>query len=89
MTQNLSDLDFHVSSPLKVKCNMMAFPYTCTSGLTRFHHDFKIRATKVTLDGTVGLPTYGFLLLFNSNIWPNAAPLQDISCDDQSLYCIP
>ena len=27
---------------------------------------------------TKALPIYGFLFTFNSNIWPNLAPLQDI-----------
>ena len=29
------------------------------------------RSLKVKSDGTVGLPIYGFLLMFNSNIGPN------------------
>ncbi len=29
-------------------------------------------------DGVIGLPIYGFLLTFNSNIGPNFAPLRDI-----------
>ncbi len=28
--------------------------------------------------GVIGLPIYGFLLMFNSNIGPNQAPLRDI-----------
>ncbi len=32
---------------------------------------------KVICDDVVGLPIYAFLLMFNSNIWPNPAPLQD------------
>ena len=33
---------------------------------------------KVKCDDVIGLPTYTFLLMFNSNMWPNSAPLQDI-----------
>ncbi len=28
--------------------------------------------------GAIGLPKYDFLYVFNSNIWPNSAPLRDI-----------
>ena len=31
-----------------------------------------------------GLPLYIFLLIFNSNIWPNSAPLQDIRLQNLS-----
>ena len=42
--------------------------------------DFDLsRSLKVKCDGVIGLPIYGFLLMFNSNIWPNSAPLLDIS----------
>ena len=33
---------------------------------------------KVKCDIVIGLPIYGFLLVFNSKIWPNSAPLRDI-----------
>ncbi len=33
---------------------------------------------KVICDDVIGLPTYAFLLMFNSNLWPNSAPSQDI-----------
>ena len=39
---------------------------------------------KVKCDGTTGLSIYGFLLMFNSNIWPNMAPLQDIRLQNLS-----
>ena len=42
ITQTLSDLGFHLSRSLKVKCNT-----------------------------AIGLPIYGFLLMFNSDIGPN------------------
>ncbi len=45
----MSDLEFDLSRPLKVKC-----------------------------DDAIGLSLYGFLLMFNSNMWPISAPLQDI-----------
>ena len=34
---------------------------------------------KVKCDGCFGLPIFEFLLVFNSNIWPNSAALRDIS----------
>ena len=33
---------------------------------------------KVTFDSVIRLSIYGFLLMINSNIWPNSAPLRDI-----------
>ncbi len=36
------------------------------------------RSLKVKYDGGIGLVMYGFLLMFNSNLWPNLAPLRDI-----------
>ncbi len=36
------------------------------------------RSLKVKCDSVIGLPIYGFLLMFNSNIWPSSAPLRDI-----------
>ena len=42
--------------------------------------DFDLtRLPKVKFDGTVGLSICYFLLVSNSNTWPNSAPLQDIS----------
>ncbi len=32
---------------------------------------------KVKCDSVIGLPIYGFLLMFNRNIWPNSTPLRD------------
>ncbi len=37
-----------------------------------------LRSLKVKCDSVSGLPIYGFILMFNSNIWPDSAPLQDI-----------
>ncbi len=37
-----------------------------------------LRSLKVKCDSVIELPIYAFLLMFNSNIWPNSAPLQDI-----------
>ena len=43
-------------------------------------HDFGLsRSLKVKCDSAIGLPIYGFLLMFNSDIWPNSDPLRDIS----------
>ncbi len=36
------------------------------------------RSLKVKCDSIMLLPLYAFLLMFNSNIWPNSAPFQDI-----------
>ncbi len=36
------------------------------------------RSLKVLCDDVIGLSLYDFLLTFNSNLWPNSAPLQDI-----------
>ncbi len=36
------------------------------------------RLLKVKCDDVIGLSLYAYLLMFNSNIWPNSAPLQDI-----------
>ncbi len=32
----------------------------------------------------IGLPIYAFLLMFNSNLWPNYAPSQDIRLQNVS-----
>ncbi len=42
------------------------------------------RKLKVKCDGGTGLPIYDSLLVFNSNIWPNSAALQDISVSNLS-----
>ena len=40
--------------------------------------DFDLSGSlKVKCDSVIGLPIYCFLLMFNSNIWANPAPLQD------------
>ncbi len=40
--------------------------------------DFDLsRSLKFKSDDAVGLPIYGFLLMFNGNIGPNWAPLRD------------
>ena len=36
------------------------------------------RSLKVKYDDVIGLSLYAFLLMFNSNMWPNSAPLQDM-----------
>ncbi len=33
---------------------------------------------KVKCNSVIGLTIYALLLMFNSNIWPNSTPLQDI-----------
>ena len=41
--------------------------------------DFNLSMSlKVKSDDDIGLPIYGFLLMFNGNIGPNKAPLRDI-----------
>ncbi len=42
------------------------------------------RSLKVKCDGVIGLAIYGFLLMVNINIWPNAAPLRDIRLQNPS-----
>ncbi len=42
--------------------------------------NFDLSKSKVKCDRVIGLPIYGFLLMFNSNIRPNSAPLRDITC---------
>ncbi len=37
------------------------------------------RTLKVKCDCVFGLPIYGSLLMFNSNMWPNSSPLRDNS----------
>ncbi len=45
-----------------------------------------LRSLKVKYDSVIRLPLYGFLLLFNNNIWPscNSAPLRDLSFQNLS-----
>ncbi len=43
-----------------------------------------LRSLKVKCDSVIELPIYAFLLMFNSNIWPNYAPLQDIRLQNLS-----
>ncbi len=42
------------------------------------------RSLKVKCDGAIELLIYGFLLMFNSSIGPNSAPLQDIRLQNLS-----
>ncbi len=40
--------------------------------------DFDLtRSLMVKCDGAIELPIFGFLLMFNSNMWPNSTPLRD------------
>ncbi len=64
MTQNLSDIDFTFSYDSKFKWYWLYFDL--------------LKSSKVKSDGASGLPINGFLLMFNSNIWPNYAPWPDI-----------
>ncbi len=43
-----------------------------------------LRLLKVKCEGVIGHHTYGYLLMFNSNIWPNMGPLQDKSLQNMS-----
>ena len=47
-----------------------------TQNLTPLDFDLS-RSLKVKYEGAIGLPIYAFLLMFNSNIGPNHAPLRD------------
>ncbi len=38
----------------------------------------------VICDDVIGLSIHAFLLMFNSNLWPNSAPLQDNGLQNQS-----
>ncbi len=41
--------------------------------------DFDLsRSHQIKCDGVIPLHIYGFLLMVNSNLWPNLAPLRDI-----------
>ncbi len=54
--------------------------------LDHFQHlnfDLSI-SLKLNCDGRIWLLIYYFLLVFNSNIWLNSAPLRDISLRNQS-----
>ena len=42
------------------------------------------RSFKLKCDSVFGLPIYSFLFIFNNNIWPDSAPLQDIRLRNQS-----
>ena len=65
----------------------MAYP--CSFTRYKAHNlrdlDFALsRSLKINCDSVIGLPIYAFLLMFNRNIWPNSAPLQDIRFRNQS-----
>ncbi len=51
--------------------------------LPHINFDFA-RSLKVKHDGGNRLPIYDFLLVFNSNIWPNSATLRDIRVQNLS-----
>ncbi len=53
--------------------------------LSDFDFDLS-RSLKVKRVSVIGLPIYGFLVVFNCNIhvWPNSAPLPDISLQNLS-----
>ena len=42
------------------------------------------RSLRVICGSVIGVPIYVFLLMFNSNKWPNSAPLDS---DSEKLYC--
>ncbi len=49
--------------------------------------DFDLLSSiKVKCDSVIGLHIYAFLLMLNSNIWPNSAPLQDIRLQNLSDF---
>ncbi len=51
----------------------------------RHLHFDPLRSLKVKCDGGIGLIIYDFLLIFSGNIWPNSAPLRDISFQNLTL----
>ncbi len=58
--------------------NSVILLYARLQNLTEFAFDLSM-SSKVKCDGVSGFPIYDFLLVFNSNIWPNSAPLRDMS----------
>ncbi len=47
--------------------------------------DFDLsRSLKIKSDGVTEFPVYGFLLMFNSNIGPNMAPLREVRLQNLS-----
>ena len=65
--------------------NQAPLRYTCIwiQNLGEFELDHS-RPLKVKCDSAIGLPICGFLLMFNSNIWPNQAHLRDIRLQNLS-----
>ena len=53
-----------------------------TQNLSDLEFDLS-RSLKVKCNGAIGLPIYGFLLMFNSNIGPKMAPLLDINLQNE------
>ncbi len=58
--------------------------------LDHFEHlNFDLsRSLKVKCDSVIGLNIYAFLLMFNSNIYPNSALLRDIRFQNLSVLDI-
>ncbi len=52
--------------------------YAMSDHIRQLNFDLS-RSLNVKYDGGFGLPIYKFLLVFNSNIWPNSNAVQDIS----------
>ena len=57
--------------------NALGFFFIRPRNLSDLDFDLS-RSLKVKCESAIGLLIYGFLLVFNSNIGPNSAPLQDI-----------
>ncbi len=53
------------------------YGYPTTENLSDLDFDLS-RSVNVKFDNAIGLAIYGFLLIVNSNIGPNSAPLRDI-----------
>ncbi len=56
--------------------------------LSDLHIDLSM-SLKVKCGSAIGLPIYGFLLMFQSNIWPmNSAPLPELSLRALCDLCV-
>ena len=57
--------------------------FLATQNASELYFDLS-RSLKVKSDGVIKLPLYTFLLMFNSNLWPNSAPLRNIRLENLS-----
>ncbi len=67
---------------LQFSCLILMYGLTL---LYYLHFDLS-RSLKVKCDSVFGLPIYAFPLIFNSNIWLNSTPLQNIRLQNLSDF---